>query len=263
MEDTNEFKDYDLYLSTVSAGTIRSLFEALKETLNDTNIKFDQSGLKIMSMDGAKIALVHLMLDANKFEKFYCKTPMFIGVNMLSFFKLLKTIGNNDTVAFYIKSRDTNNLGIVISNKDKSFKSDIKLKLLDLDNIVLKIPDVTYDSVITMPCVDFQKYCRDLLFISDVVTISSQDNTFTMFAKGDFAEQEITIGETTNGLVMSKNDNKVSGQFPLKYLNLFCKSSNLCSNVKLFLKDKFPLIIIFDVANLGSIKYCVAPKTEE
>lgn len=254
---------YDLYLSTVSAGTIRTLFEALKEILTDVNIHFDDQGFKIMNMDGSKIALVHLKLDADKFEQYYCKTPMHIGVNLLSFFKLLKTIGNNDTVSLYVEKNDTTHLGILVSNKEKSFESNIKLTLLDLDDISLKIPDVVYDSVITMPCPDFQKYCRDLFAISDTVTISSKNNIFTMHASGDFAEQTISIGETSNGLVISKKEAEVSGRFPLKYLNLFCKSSNLCSNVKLFLKDKFPLIIIFDCANLGQIKYCVAPKSDE
>lgn len=259
----SEKSKYSIYLSTVSAGTIRTLFEALKEILTDVNIHFDNTGFKIMNMDGSKIALVHLKLEADKFEQYHCEKPMYIGVNMLSFFKLLKTIGNNDTVTFYIEEKDSNNLGILVSNKEKSFESNIKLKLLDLDDIKLNIPDVTYDSVITMPCPDFQKYCRDLFAISDIVTISSNKNIFTMQAAGDFAEQTISIGETSNGLVMSKKEAEVSGRFPLKYLNLFCKSSNLCSNVKLFLKDKFPLIIIFDVANLGSVKYCVAPRTEE
>lgn len=253
---------YLLYLSTVSAGTIRTLFEALKEILTDVNIHFDSSGFKIMSMDGSKIAIVHLKLEADKFEEYRCKNPIHIGVNMLSFFKLLKTIGNNDTVSFYIEQENRNNLGILIANKEKSFKSTTKLKLLDLDDVHFVIPDITYDSVITMPCVDFQKYCRDLLAISDVVTISSKENIFRMQAIGDFAEQTIDIGETSNGLVISKKEEEVSGIFPLKYLNLFCKSSNLCSNVKLFLKEGFPLIIIFDVANLGNVKYCVAPKID-
>jgi len=43
---------YDVYLSTVSAGTIRTLSEALKEVLTDVNMYFDSTGIRIMCMDG-------------------------------------------------------------------------------------------------------------------------------------------------------------------------------------------------------------------
>ena len=254
---------YNVYLSTVSAGTIRTLSEALKEVLTDVNIHFDDSGIKIMCMDGSKITIVHLKLEADKFEQYYCKTATQIGVNMLSLFKLLKSIGNNDTLTLYIEKTDTHNLGILIENKDRNLKNDIKLKLLDLDDAILEIPSVEFDSVITMPCVDFQKYCRDLSSISDLVKISSEGSIFSMEANGDFAHQTINIGETSNGLVISKKETPVSGVFPLKYLNLFCKSSSLCSNIELYIKESFPLIMVYSVANIGSLKYGLCPRSEE
>jgi proliferating cell nuclear antigen len=254
---------YILYLNTVSAGTIRTLSEALKEVLTDVNVYFDNTGIKIMSMDGAKVALVHLKLDAAQFEQYYCFQASQIGINMLSFFKLLKSIGNNDTLTLYIEKDDSFNLGILIENKDRSLINDIKLKLLDLDDAVLQIPHVAFDSVITMPCVDFQKHCRDLSSISEVVEISSSGDIFCMKAEGDFAKQSISIGETSNGLVISKRGKSVSGRFPLKFLNLFCKSSSLCSSIELYIKDKYPLILIFSVANLGSLKFGLAPLTDE
>ena len=254
---------YIIYLSTVSAGTIRTLSEALKEVLTDVSVYFDSTGIKIMSMDGAKVALVHLKLDAKQFEQYYCKDTTEIGINMLSFFKLLKSISNNDTLTLYVEAEDSYNLGILIENKDRSLKNDIKLKLLDLNDDVIEIPHVSFDSVITMPCVDFQKYCRDLNSISDYVKISSKGDIFSMEAEGDFAKQIISIGETQNGLVISKRDSVVSGTFSLKFLNLFCKSSSLCSNIELYIKDKYPLILVFAVANLGSLKFGLAPKETE
>lgn len=264
---TNQIDDldvsaYTIFVRTVQASAIRTLSEALKEVLTDVNIHFEQNGIKIMSMDGHKVTVVHLRLDAEQFENFYCLENTIIGVNMLSLFKLLKTIGNTDIVTFYVEKEDKHKLGIRIENKEKSIVSNSKLKLLDLDEDMLSIPDVEFDSVITMPCVDFQKYCRDLAIISDIVTISSKDNIFTMYASGDFAEQEIKIGETTNGLVISKKEAAVSGNFPLKYLNLFCKSSGLCSNIEIYLKAKFPLILVFNCASLGSLSFGLAPKLD-
>lgn len=251
---------YLVFMRTVQASAIRTLSEALKEVLTDVNIHFDNTGAKIMSMDGNKVTVVYLKLEAPQFEEYYCKEYLQVGVNMISLFKLLKTIGNTDIVSLYIDTENIHKLGIRIENQEKSVISHSKLKLLDLNEDFLCIPDVVFDSVITMPCVDFQKYCRDLSVISDdVVTISSKGNVFTMRASGNFAEQEIQIGETSNGLVFSKNEATVSGNFKIKYLNLFCKSSGLCSTIELYLKEGYPLIVVYSVASLGRLKYCLAP----
>ena len=258
------FEKYKIFIRTVQASAIRTLSEALKEVLTDVNIHFNSNGVKIMSMDGSKVALVHLQLEGDQFEDYYCKEEnVTIGVNVLSLFKLLKTIGNTDIVTLCIEKDDIHKLGIRIENKEKSIISNSKLKLLDLDEKRLSIPDVEFDSVITIPCVDFQKYCRDLATISDMVTISSKGNSFTMFSSGDFAEQEIKIGETTNGLIISKKESEVSGDFPLRYLNLFCKSAGLCSNIELYLKNEYPLIITFSCASLGSLRFALAPRQVE
>ncbi len=123
MDDNIDKEKYILYLSTVSAGTIRTLSEALKEVLTDVNVYFDTSGIKIMSMDGSKVALVHLKLDSAQFEQYYCSDTTQIGLNMLSFFKLLKSIGNNDTLTLYIEKEDSFNLGILVENRDRSLKN--------------------------------------------------------------------------------------------------------------------------------------------
>ena len=61
-----------------------------------------------------------------------------------------------------------------------------------------------------------------------------------------------------------QNDNPeqiIQGVFALKYLVLFTKCTNLCNSINLFLKNDYPLIIKYDIASLGHIKLCLAPKT--
>ncbi len=254
-------KKYMLYLKSVQSSAIRTLSEALKEVLTDVNIHFDNTGFRIVNMDKNKVAFVHLKLDSDKFETFYCPFQFTIGINMISFHKLLKTVGNSDIITFYIEKNDEQKLGIKIENKEKKIVSVSKLKLLDLDNDGIMIPPTTFESRFHMPCSDFQKHCRDLSNISDYVDIYTQANgqIFTMHANGDFAEQEIVIGECENK--EDEKDEKVFiGKYQLKYLMFFCKSSGLCPTVEIFLKESFPMLLLFSVANLGSIKYGLAPK---
>ena len=87
--------NYTLYIRTVQSQSIKILVESLKEVLTDVNLYFDNNGLKIMTMDNARVALVYVRLLKDNFEEYVCNAKNMCGINMIYFFKLLKTVGNN------------------------------------------------------------------------------------------------------------------------------------------------------------------------
>ena len=248
-----------LELQTVQSNVIKILCDVLKETLNDINFIFDEHGIKVMAMDGSHVALIHLKLHASKFEYYKCTERMQVGLNMSNLFKLIKTVTNLDTITFYIASDNRHEFCINIENADKNSKTTFKLKMLDIDETELRIPDIELQSVITMPSNDFQRMCRDMINISDLVIMTSCANTFTLSCEGDFASQETQIGEANHGLTFLNCDEKISGKFSLRYLNLFTKSTNLSNTLDIYLKKDFPLMLKYNVSNLGEILFCLAP----
>jgi len=262
--DTTEMSHILMDFHTVQGTTIKSLFESMKEILNDVNLRFDKSGLKVTAMDGNKCACVHIKLDASKFEKYYCfRDDVVAGVNMVSLYKLIKTIGGKDTVNMTIYKKTPYELNINFHNDQKNTETRSVLKLLDINEDIYSIPDVEFDSQINMPSVDFQKYCRDLSIISEVLTIKSSNKTLELIADGDFAKQHISIQQTCNGMNISKSTKVVEGKYSIKYLNLFTKSTNLSNIVELYLMTGYPLIMLYYVGNLGKLQYCLAPKTTD
>ena len=251
-------------MQTVQSNALRTLIEVLKDVLNDTNITIDETGVKIMAMDGSHVALIHMKLFAERFEAFYCREKMHIGVCMTSLFKLMKTASNTDTISLFIDDECIDELCIQVDNNDKNSSTLFKLRLLDIDNEDLQIPDVEINCVVTMPSNDFQRMCRDMSNISDTVTIQSDPDGLFFKCKGDFASQETLIGEATHGLVYNKkaHNDVIKGSFALKYINLFTKSTNLCNTIELYLKPDYPLILKYNVANLGEIRFCLAPKVD-
>lgn len=247
-------------IKTVQSNAIRILFEALKDILTDINLQISNEGLKIISMDGSKQAVVNLKLEANKFEKFYCKNSMKAGLNMTSLYKIIKNIKNSDVVTFYILSNSSTNLNIEIENKEKKTNILTVLKLLDIDEDILDIPNIEFTTVKTMPSNDFQSYIRELAIITNKITLESNNNSFSLFGKGDFAETKINVGDSN--MLDIKTEHCAVGTFYIKYLLLFTKSTNLCTTVEIYLKDKFPLILVYNVANLGKLQYCLAPLVE-
>jgi len=259
----NKNKMYLLELKTVQTSAIKVLIEALKEILTDANIEFNETGMKIVAMDSTKTILVHLKLNHDKFDKYVCKKKLMVGVSMLNLFKLIKTTTGNDTLTFYIDESNLNVLGIVIDNGEKNQVTTYELNLMDLNEEKIGIPPQDFNSIITMPSVDFQKICRDMSNLSDTIEIKSIGTQLIFSCKGDFAKQETKVGATADGVNFVKT-NEVSdiiqGYYNLKHLVLFTKCTSLCNTIEIYMKNDYPIVINFSVGNLGKLKLALAPK---
>jgi proliferating cell nuclear antigen len=254
-----------IYCKSIQGGALRTLFEVLKEIVHDISLQFDSTGIRLLTMDGARCALICMKLRADSFEEYACDDKYAVGVNVASLFKLIRITGSHDTVTFYMLPSASNELGITIQNADKNSTTDFRLKLLDVDSEEITIPDVEFDSVITMPSAYFQRLCRDALNLADHMTIRSHNGTLTLSCTGDFARQETVIGQADAGMAISSRPDagKVEGKFSLKYLSLFCKSSSLCNTLELYVKESFPLIMKYNIASLGEVKFVLAPSADE
>jgi proliferating cell nuclear antigen len=250
---------------TVQAGAVKTLVEALKDLLTDTSIEVDPNvGMKIVTMDSAHVVLVHLCLEASKFEYFQCKERFHIGVNMMQLHKLIRTINNNDMLTLFVEDGDLNHLGIKIENSEKAQRTTYRLNLLDLDHAKISIDPVEFQSIITLPSTDFQKIVRDMGQISDTCQIFSVRNQLIFKCSGDYCQQEtvMTDNDDNNHNIQMKDADDISmGAFSLKYLVLFSKCTNLSNSVQLFLTNNYPLILVYQIASLGEIKLALAPQS--
>lgn len=250
---------YSLEMRTVQSSAFKVLVEAMKDLLTDTPIEFDETGLKIISMDTSHVVLVHLKLDADKFEHYFCKNRIVIGVNMLNLYKLIRSINSNDILTLFVDADDMNHLGIKIENGEKNTKTTYKLNLLDLHNPNIQIEPASFESVITLPSVDFQKLVRDMKNIARFVEIKNIKSQLMFSCNGDFCSQETIIADADNGTGGQSNGAEiVQGIFNLEYLVFFTKCTNLCNTVELHLKNDYPLLIKYTVASLGEIKLVLA-----
>jgi proliferating cell nuclear antigen len=260
----SENDDYLLNIKTIQAPVFKQVIDALKDILTDVNLEVDDTGLKIVAMDNTNIVLIHLKLEADKFEEYYCKSKMYIGVCMLKLHMLIKTIGTNDLLTIYVRKDDPSNLGIRIVNNDKNVETNYKLSTLDINVLNIEIPPVDFHTIITMPSPYLQKIIRDMHNLAEYIEIRNIADQLILSCKGDFCTQETILGtEKSNNIVISKNTDErsheiIQGVFSLKYLSIFTKCTNLCSNVEIYLKNSYPIILRYSIASLGEIKLCLS-----
>jgi proliferating cell nuclear antigen len=250
---------------TVQTNAIKQCNEALKEILTDANIEWNENGLKIITLDPSNTILVHLKLEKENFEYFHCAKRMFIGINVLNLFKLLRTLTNNDALTLFIEENNINQLGIRIENGEKNTLTTYYLNLIEVDETSYQIPPAQFESIITMPSNEFNKICRDMSNLTDIIEIKSVGSQLIFSCKGDFATQETIMGETDSGLTFVKtsgDESIIQGYYNLKHMVLFTKCTSLCNSIEMYMKNNFPIVIKFTVGSLGSLKLALAPKIE-
>jgi proliferating cell nuclear antigen len=257
-----------LVIKTVQIAPFRTLMTALKDILLETNITFQQDGIRIINMDKSHTILVHLFLNAENFEHYFCRFPkIVIGVNMFHLFKLINTIDNDDTLTIYIEKSHYNDgiinfLGLKFENGNIKQCKIQHLRLIEPDDEELEVPDVKFSSIINLPSTDFQKIVRDLSSLSDRLEIKTVGDELIFSLSGPFAKVQIRRSECDGNMeyIQKQEFSKViQGEFPLKYLSYFIKCTNLCNSIELMLENDLPLVVKYNVASLGEIKLCLAP----
>jgi proliferating cell nuclear antigen len=250
---------------TVQTAPIRTLAEGLKSMLVEMSLVFDKDGVRMVAMDNTRTVFTHMRLFANKFEHYeynHSAPKLDVGLNTDHFYRVVKTVTNDDTITFSVSKSESNHLTITLENGEKKRRVRYKINLLDRDESDIKMLDTEFATRITMPSLDFQKICRDMTLLSaKTVDIKNIGSTLTFTCKGPFASQTVTLGDSASELSISKKESNeiVSGTYSLPHLVLFTKCSNLSNNLEIHMKNDWFIMIRYVIANLGDIKLCLMP----
>ena len=137
-----------------------------------------------MAVNKTQTILIHLKLDADKFDYYSCtKKKLILGINMLNFYRLIKTMSNFDTLTLAIDDDDINKLIIRLENGDKNCISTYKLNLMDLDVEDIEVEPAKFPYSINMLSVDFHKICKDMHNIAEKIEIKCTTKKFILLVK--------------------------------------------------------------------------------
>ena len=247
---------------------LKKLTEAMKDLVTEANFDCSTTGISLQAMDSSHVSLVALLLRADGFDHFRCDRNISLGINLGSMGKVLKCCNNGDIVT--LKADDNADaMTFMFENQSADRISDFELKLMDIDSEHLGIPDTEYKSTVKMPAGEFQKICRDLSILGDTVTIAVAKDAVKFSVTGEMGSGNMTIKE--NNSVDTKEEEKVTVEaeepvtlnFALRYLNFFTKATPLSASVVPHLSKDVPLVVEYQIEELGHIRFYLAPKIED
>jgi len=260
-----DLSNYQFHLWTSKTAPIKYLTELLKDLLTEGNLECNADGIKLLSIDSGRTVLIHMKLSKDGFEDYKCEQPVILGINLEHFFKIIKNMENTDVLRLFVMKDNVNRLGIERYNKEENLNNTIYQSLIDIPITQRDIPSPTFNSVIIISSVRFQKICREISQFSEKIEIMVANNQLIFKGCNESASQEIRIKPSSNGMQFESNspDEIVQGFFKLKHLVQFCKCVNLTNSLKIMIKNNYPIVIEANMPGLGFIRLCLAPNTEE
>lgn len=245
------------------ASVLKKVVDAIKDLVQDCNFDCNDSGIALQAMDNSHVALVAMHLKTEGFALYRCDRNIALGINLSSLQKVLRAAQNEDNLI--LKAEDTPDvLSLVFENTENDRISEYDIKLMDIDQEHLGIPETDYGATVTLPSAEFQRICRDLLALSESVSIEATKEGIKFSCNGDIGSGAVTLRQNVNvekpelGTVIELQE-PVSLTFSLKYLVNFCKASSLSSTVTLSLSNEIPLLIEYKM-EAGFVRFYLAPK---
>jgi len=93
--------------------------------------------------------------------------------------------------------------------------------------------------------------------IGSEIEIKRVGNQLRLRCEGDFANQETCIECPEESI-------EIKGTYSLKYMNIFTKATSMCTSVQIMQEEGNNFLILkYNVANLGEVKFYLATKVSE
>jgi len=250
----------------LDGGILKKILDAIKDLLNEATFDCSESGLQLQAMDNSHVSLVNLNLRSDGFDKFRCDRNLSMGMNLSSLYKILKCASNDDIVT--IKAQDNADIvSFVFESKNGDCVSDFDMKLMNLDQEHLGIPETDYACTIKMPSGQWARIVRDLSQFGESIAIACTKQGVKFSSTGDIGTGNIKLAQTSNvdddDAVSIDLQEPVTLTFAARYLNSFAKAAGLSKQVQLSLSQEVPLVVEFKIEDIGYIRYYLAPKIED
>jgi proliferating cell nuclear antigen PCNA len=282
---TNEEKTLLMKMVTVECRPFKSLTDAMKDCVGDVNMVFTPDAIRTTAIDHNQTVIVDLQLEGDKLLEYYCheapkgkRGPLVLGISINNLHKIIKTAQNtSDDVISISYYEDASDIVINISSKNRAEERIFELPLIEHDNIFEEDLDAStreYPYILSMPCGDFQKICRDLKGTEvNKVQIQYSGGILSFNGIGGLGGRILRKGadigedETQQVIVRKEPESELatySESFKLtSLLNLIkCSQSGTKDVVQICMQPGSPIIFTFNVGSFGKIRFGLAPYDE-
>lgn len=231
----------------------------ISDLVLEVKIKVNKSGLSIIAIDPANVALVSFKLPKEAFSQIEVEEEV-LGVSLDNLKAVLRRCSPGSSL---ILQTEDNLLKIQIQDK---IKREFRLSLIDIESEEKAMPNLDFASRVEIASVDLVDSIEDCAIVADACSFVSQQDKFTIEAKGslnsaksDFSSDEVKIeirlGEATG------KEKGIRSRYSLEYLQKFVKASKLTEKTIINFSTDYPLKMEFKTPRM-ELAFVLAPRVE-
>jgi proliferating cell nuclear antigen len=228
---------------------LSDIVSIISELVTEVRIRVDRTGLSIVAIDPANVALVSFKLPPNVLAKIEANDEV-IGVNLDSLKSVLRRCGPGSSLTMWTED---NMLILAIEGK---IKRTFNLSLIDIEGEEKSPPQLEFASRVEMSSLDFSGVIEDCSIVADSCSFITKEAKFAVEAKGlNSARAEFSADEVK----IEGKDSK--SRYSLEYLQKFVKAEKLAEKVLILFSDDYPLKLEFRTARM-ELAFVLAPRVE-
>lgn len=245
---------YHFYAKTDDAYTLKTLSEILQSYLNEVVFELTSEAILLETADDHNKISFRLNLPLENFNRSKSNLEQrYIGINIKHMYKLLKSIRKKDKITIFISKKEPNLLGLRVENYETNRVSTNYIKILTKQPSIIPI-STDYNQQIIIKSQEFQRMCKDMKSMTDIIHIYSKGSQITFCTNEDedyFGN--VTFGVFNENLEDERDSEEYNASFDIKILQKLAKVTGLSKNVGIFTKPSRSLFLRIDVGSLGKL----------
>lgn len=240
---------------------IKVLSDLLQNNIKVGCFVIDKTGIYFTMSDTHQRICIDFSLLGENFINYEVNSSkkIFIGVNLIHLYKMLKPIKKKDSIEFIKESEESEILDIRQISSGTGKVTTSSLKIQNIQNLEIELPS-DYTNYVPIPSSEYQKMCKDMENISQTVQIRATDKSITF--KADMTHvyaRSIVFGDD------AESKEIYSQTFDTEQLNNLKRISGLgitSGNIHIFCMNNRPILMRTNIGTLGKINIYVKSKEQ-
>lgn len=242
---------------TFEGYVIKVLAELLQNNIKTACFEVDDDGIRLCMMDHHRMILIKLNLDADNFTiyKYRKDEKMFLGINLLHFHQMLKSIKKRDSVELFIDDNSPTDLGIKVIPKENNRITTSYIKIQGHQNLKIDVPK-GYSKPIIVHSGEYQKMCKGMVRIGNTVKITARGfQIWFNCDAGGVMKRETKFGEPDDSSSLDEDNDydEYKEDFKTDQLTRITKLAGLNDTMQIYPQEGVPLLFRSNVGSLGKI----------
>jgi hypothetical protein len=248
-------------IATVQSRAFKILINGISKIIDKGKLIFTEEHIKILETNKDNDILIHIKLYSENFEEYFVKEKKEINIDFKILQKITKTIKNNETIGITYNEGDTF-WTLKLSDSEKGINNSYKINLIQYEKNEINIPPTKFNSEVSLSTTSFKELLNQSKFISsDKINVSFDGVSLIFNFENKNIEKEVLIQENKDNMYIGLNSDSelIEGDFDYKNILKCCEFTNLCNMLNIYFKKDFPIVFLYNIANLGVIKLLFTP----